>query len=886
MARKRFLFFSELYAVLKHAGYRWRKLCYGLLTIVTALLLLYPAQALQPAGFSESVSPPTATTAIKDSLAQGKTLYDAGQYLEASKILRQALQGYAKGGDRTYQAALWSNLSLTEQQLGQWPDAAQSITEALNLLQDKTDRAPSLQHNQVLAQSLDIQGRLQFSLGKLEEARQTWVQTASLYQTLNDPTGKVRSQINQAKALQALGLYRRALSDLKQVQVTLQTQPDSLTKLAGLRSLGEVLQLVGEFDQSKKVLTQSLDLAQRLESSSEQSYAYLSLGNTARSQEKFQEALSYYHKASTVNPSASHPVNAQLNALSLLIQQEQIPEAQNLWPQIQSQLSALPLSRTKTNAQINLAQSLLKLSTYSTPSALATVKQTLDNTLQEAQTLGDVRSQAYALGALGEWSEQVQQIPQAQALTQQALSLAQPLNSPELTYRLQWQSGRLYKRQGNNASAIVAYGESVAALQSVQRDLAAFNKDLQFSFREGVEPVYREYVALLLESDGNNPPSQTNLKTARETLDALQTAEIANFLRVNCLETHTVLIDDVTQKTDPTAAILYPIIFGNRIDVILKIPQQPNLLHYSTSFSTKQLEATVERFQQALLQSNNSPAEFLRPAQKLYDVLIRPAEPYLNNGTIKTLVFVQDGVLRNIPMAALHDGKRFLIEKQSFSIALTPGLKLLEPQTIKQRRPKTLIAGLSKSPSPQFSALPYVDLELKQIQSHLPSTQLLNQAFTRKAFQTKVALEPLSIVHLATHGQFSSKADQTFVLAWDDKINVNQLSNLLETSDRYKKTPLELLVLSACETLAGDKKAALGLAGVAVKSGARSTLASLWGVDDRATATLMEQFYLRLTQGTYSKALALSEAQRYLLQHSDFKHPYYWAPYVLVGNWL
>jgi CHAT domain-containing protein len=858
MARKRLLFFSELYPVLKYTRYRWQKLGCGVLAIATVFLLLYPAQALQPRN-SEATTP-RSFALTSDPLTQGKTLYDAGQYLEASKILHQALH-VSKGGDHIYQAALWSNLSLSEQQLGRWPDATQSINEALALLKNK-----SSQNQRILAQALDIQGRLQFSLGNFEDAKQTWIQAASLYQTLNDPTGKIRSQINQARAFQALGLYRRALSELQQVQVALQAQPDSLTKLAGLRSLGEVLQLTGELDQSKAVLIQSLDLAQKLGSNSEQSNVYLSLGNTARSQEKFQDALSYYRKASAVVTSTPHPVNAPLNTLSLLIQQGQISEAHSLWSQIQSQLSTLPLSRTKTNAQINLAQSLLKLSSPSESTTLTAAKLTLDNALQGSQALGDMRAQAYALGALGEWHERTQRFSQAQALTQQALSLAQSLNSPELTYRLQWQSGRLYRQQGDLSSAIVSYGEAITALQFVQRDLVAFNKDLQFSFREGVEPIYRQYAELLLAFNGRTP-SQANLKTARETLDALQAAEIANFLRVNCLETHTVLIDDVTTKTDATAAIFYPIIFENHLDVILKIPQQPNLIYYSTPLSAKQLEAFVERLQQALLQNNNSPDEFLRPAQKLYDALIRPAEIYLNNSTVKTLVFVQDGILRNIPMAA-------------------PGLKLLQPESIQQRRPKALIAGLSQSPSPRFSALPYVDLELKQIQTHLPSTTLLNQAFTQKAFQTNVALEPLSIIHLATHGQFSSKADQTFILAWDDKINVNQLSDMIETSDRNKKTPLELLVLSACETLTGDKKAALGLAGIAVKSGARSTLASLWGVDDQATATLMEKFYNGLTQVSRSKSLALSDAQRYLLQQTDFKHPYYWAPYVLVGNWL
>jgi CHAT domain-containing protein len=140
---------------------------------------------------------------------------------------------------------------------------------------------------------------------------------------------------------------------------------------------------------------------------------------------------------------------------------------------------------------------------------------------------------------------------------------------------------------------------------------------------------------------------------------------------------------------------------------------------------------------------------------------------------------------------------------------------------------------------------------------------------------------------LATHGQFSSKAEETFILTWDDRINVNELSSLLETTDLRRSNPIELLVLSACETAKGDNRASLGIAGVAVRAGARSTLATLWLVNDEATAQIMVRFYQELSQTTVTKAEALRRAQELILQDPKYRqHPYYWAPYVLVGNWL
>jgi CHAT domain-containing protein len=142
------------------------------------------------------------------------------------------------------------------------------------------------------------------------------------------------------------------------------------------------------------------------------------------------------------------------------------------------------------------------------------------------------------------------------------------------------------------------------------------------------------------------------------------------------------------------------------------------------------------------------------------------------------------------------------------------------------------------------------------------------------------------VVHLATHGQFSSNAEETFILTWDGVLPVNQLGNLLRGREEGGRKAIELLVLSACETATGDR-AAIGLAAVAVRSGARSTLATLWVVNDESTADLMIKFYEELKDPKISKAEALRRAQVWLMkQNSRYEDPEYWAPFVLVGNWL
>jgi CHAT domain-containing protein len=471
--------------------------------------------------------------------------------------------------------------------------------------------------------------------------------------------------------------------------------------------------------------------------------------------------------------------------------------------------------------------------------------------------------------------EQTQQWGIAQDLTQQALLLAQAINAPDIAYQWQWQLGRLLKAQGNIQDAIAAYTEAVKVLQSLRSDLVAINPDVQFSFTESVEPVYRQLVSLLLQP-GSTEPSQQNLAQARDVIESLQLVELDNFFREACLDAKPVQVD----RVDSTAAVLYPIILSDRLEVILSLPQQP-LRHYAIPISDSQVERTLAQLLQGL--TTRTRTDFLPVSQKVYDWLIRPAIADLANTNVKTLVFTLDGSLRRIPMAALHDGKQYLIEK--YNIALTPSLQLVDPKPLQRQALKTLTLGITQGRK-GFAPLENVAREVEKIQSELPSVVLLDQAFTSNAFREEIESSYFPVVHIATHGRFSSKAEETYILAWDESIKVKDFADILRSQNPSRVKPIELLVLSACQTAKGDKRAALGMAGIAVRAGARSTLATLWSVSDVATADLMGLFYQELIKTTRTKAEALRQAQLSLLREPKYQHPYYWAPYVLIGNWL
>ncbi|WP_293081628.1 CHAT domain-containing protein [Moorena sp. SIO4A1] len=843
---------------------------------------------LQPANFK-----------ISTLLKQGKGLYDSGRFAEAVDVLEQALESNQTQGDKLSEAMVLSNLSLAYQQLGLWTQAKNAIANSEKILRSLKATDKSTGYLQVLAQSLMIKGSIELGSSEAKAAMESWEQAAVTYGELGDEAGQIRSRINIAQALQELGMYKRALNLLNQVEESLTAQPDSLNKAIGLRSLGNMRQLVGELSQSRETLEKSLEIARNLPSSEEISATLFSLGNTARAQQELDEAIDYYQQAFDESLDPITKLEAQLNQLSLLIDNKRIAQAQALIPQIWPQLESLPLSRRSIYLRINFAQSLMKdevrsikdernvqtsakrlqLSAKTGVEPSYEIAKILATAVQQAKALGDKRAEAYALGSLGQLYQKNQQLPESQDLTQQALKLAQEINAPDISYRWQWQLGRILKQQGEEQNAIAAYTEAVNTLKSLRSDLVAVNQEVRFTFRESVEPVYREFVQLLLQSDSRNS-NPDNLEKAREIIESLQLAELDNYFRSACLNATPVVIDQVIDQVDTKAALIYPIILPESVDIIIRLPQQ-QLRHYRTELPQDQTESTLEELRKFLQQVHRRA--FLPMSQQVYNWVIRPIEEDLANSQVDTLVFVLDGALRNIPMAALHDGKQYLVEK--YSIALTPGLDLMNPERLVREDIKVLTAGLSESRRGSVP-LPFVEVELEKIKAQVPSEILLNQDFTETRFENSLEAATFPVVHIASHGQFSSEAQKTFIMTWDSNINVTELKELLQTTDLRQPTPIELLVLSACQTATGDKRAALGIAGVAIEAGARSTLATIWLVDDEVTAVLMNRFYQELTDKSISKAEALNRAQKSILQDPSYEHPYFWAPYIMVGNWL
>ncbi|MBD3886029.1 CHAT domain-containing protein [Phormidium tenue FACHB-886] len=929
----------------------FRKRFYRLI-IVFIFSFFFVTHSFLP-GFSQEISVPVIAQSLNQAkdqtnwFIQGRELYDARQFSEAVTVWQQAIAFYQQQHDQPHEAIALTFLALTYQHLGRWVEADTAIDRSIALLTSAShSSAEEPQSGEsvlpLLAQAFNVRGQIEFASGQPELALETWQQATRLYQQLGDAIGTTGSLLNQAKAMEAAGFYRRACNtvltglgiayhcdgtekpDLPAILQILGSQQDLQIRGLGLRSLGNVFRSMGYLAQSEQLLRQGLEIATTLNSVQDVRTTLLSLGNTEqalynqtkdlydrtqlegdRDQAIHQAWTALDHYREVISSSTNLDlveiltVQAMLQQLRLLIDLQQWlqalhldTEANALQSQIQDQtttllngkLDQLPPSRTALYAYVNLAQSLIKLAPGE-----ERVKKVLTIALQQSETLQDQRAKSYVLGTLGHWyehSEELSTLSQAEKFTTSALGIAQSVQAWEIAYQWQWQLGRIYKAQSDPARAIAHYQVAVETLKSVRANLQAIDAEVQFSFRDDVEPVYRQWVELLVGRDQEVISDQARLKQVIQSIDALQLSELENFLRCNLTESIT--IGDT--ELDPTAAILYPIILDQQLAVVLRLPNSEQLQLHKIPLPKVEVDQQLKTLRQELEKPYLSQTG-LALAQQVYDWIIRPFQSALETNQVTTLVFVLDGAFRNVPMAVLHDGQRFLIE--TYAAALMPGLQLIEPKPLPKLPLPVLLFGLSQvrpdfPPHQNFAPLSHVETELDKIQAETPSQTVLNQRFTSSTFQQLLQSRPFPIVHLATHGQFSSDLEETFVLAWDKRIDVNLLSYLLQNRSESNLQSIELLVLSACKTAQGDSRAALGLAGLALQSGARSTVASLWFIDDQATAELMGHFYQALLNPNsgVTRAEALRLAQIALLQSSDYRAPFYWAPYVLVGSWL
>jgi CHAT domain-containing protein/tetratricopeptide (TPR) repeat protein len=598
-------------------------------------------------------------------------------------------------------------------------------------------------------------------------------------------------------------------------------------------------------------------------------------------------------------------------------------EVEEIWQDIQQQnlFNGLPVGRRGISMRLNLVESVLKWR----DALSGEIEHHLSDALAEAKSLEDLRFESYTLGELGVLKHREKNDDEAKEYLQKALSSAQSMHAWDIVYQWQWQLGKIYRDRNDLQEAEKYYQLAVDNLENLQaEDLVAIdagldgvNSDLQVSFREKVEPVYREYVDILLEYvDRSEQPIQEaliqeKLEKARQAIDQLQLAQLKDFLRCDLQPDAPEPLDKIVDTKAPKTAIFYPIVLRDRLRIIAKFPNQKLSYEKPKLNNLNVQEVTAIKVEEVIniLRPNFERIYIEQPildqSKQVYTWLIEPFEEQLKTNEINTLVFVLDTPLQNLPIAALYhstDGKsgkqgRYLVE--DYAIALNPGLQLAKaPTSFQKLEFNPLLAGLSQKPELEdvnLSPLPFVEKELEKIreifiEKNIEPEIISNDEFTRQILEEAIKFGRYNLVHLATHGKFSSNPEETWIITkgenQEEKVRVNELGNLLQERQEAIPQEIELLILSACETATVDTRAAIGIAGVAIRSGARSTLASLWSLKDAPTAEFMIRFYDNLLTPNISKAQALRLTQVSFLEEERYQHPIYWAPFVLLGNWL
>jgi len=723
-----------------------------------------------------------------------------------------------------------------------------------------------------------------------------------------------RSDGNLTLSLESLEAARRAA-----------VTPSETARAAG--ELGAALVQARRYDEAEGQLREAYHLSA---GTARARYA-ADLGNLAALRKRQKEAERYYAEARDL--AADKPdvrLAIDLNRVRLAPAAERLARLDALFPAV----AGLPDSPAKARLSLNLGIQARTQGAAGAPLAY----RSLDEARRLLVPAGGSRALVAALDALAQLYEDQGRVDDALYLSRQALAVARalaPNRVADLTIDLEWRQGRLLRAAGHDDLALAAFERAVDQIEAVRQDIPIEYEDGRSSFQSTLGPIYLGLVDLLLAAADRQGAelSDARLRRTVAIVELIKQTEMQDFLGDRCAVESTHRARD--EKLAARTAILYPIILPDRVELLLDT--ESGLVRRSVAVSAKTIQSAARAFAEVL---RNGEAGYLGPAGQLYDWLLRPFEATLAQNPIDTLIFVPDGVLRLIPIDTLHDGRQFVVEKYATGTVI--GMSMTNSAPPGKRRLESLVAGMSEpgpvvarlddetvkliigtgeeppaAANPQDSrsvrsprarlarglppaaespqqrnaalrealALPSVKDEVDAVGGILHSKSLLNETFTVEGFRGEAGTGAYQIVHIASHGFFGGTASTSYIMAYDDFLTLDGLQSVLR-SEKFQNNPVELLSLSACETAEGDDRSPLGISGAAIKARAKSVLGTLWPVDDRAARTVMESFYNGLRAGQNSKAQALRDAQLGIMKDKEFAAPFYWAPFVLIGNWL
>lgn len=730
------------------------------------------------------------------------------------------------------------------------------------------------------------EGHDAFKRGAFERAAELWQEAVRAAHETGHVAEESDARMALARAYLSLGFHLRAAQNLDMAVVLAQESKDRSRQAAAMELLGQTYLASGRPDAALETLPQAKQLAHdvgdlRLVASIVHTLAAV---QNALKQDK--EASASYAEARRLAASVHADTllaTSTINGGKVALRIGEWQDARRLFDEALALVQGFPDSHDKAYNLISIGLGFESLHPQLPDTGRrlhVQAAQVLEAAGHVAKSVGDARAASYAFGHRGHLYELDQRYDDTVLLTRLAIGYAQQVHAPESLYQWEWQLGRVLRAQNKIDQAIHSYQRAADLVQTLRPEMAASATLSAASFREASGRLYFELADVLLRrssSTATPQDAQPYLLKAREAIELFKTAELRDYFADECVDafqTRQTKLEDVSRQ----AAIIYPIILPDRTELLVNLPD--GMHRVTVAIKQDDLKEEALAFRRVL--QKETTREYLRKGQRLYDLLLRPLEPAFSKFDINTLVIVPDGPLRLIPFSALHDGKQFLIAK--YALATTPGLNLTDPKPLSRERIEVLSAGLTEGVQ-GFPPLPNAANELEAIGGLYKAHQFLNTEFRVPRLEREMKENQFTIVHIASHGKFERDAKKSFLLTFDEKLTMDRLGQIVGFF-RFRDQPLELLSLSACQTAAGDDRAALGLAGIAIKAGARSALATLWFVNDEASSALVVEFYRQLKNPAFSKAQALRQAQLKLMENPDFQHPIYWAPFLLLNNWL
>ena len=754
-----------------------------------------------------------------------------GQYPKALEFYQQALAIHKEVGDRPGEGRTLNNIGLVYSSLGQYPKALEFYQQALAISKDVGARPGE-------GSTLNNIGLVYNSLGQYPKALEFYQQALVIFKEVGDRAGEGSTLSNIGLVYNSLGQYPKALEFLQQALAVFKEVGDRAGEGTTLNIIGGVYQSLGQYPKALEFLQQALAIHKEVGNRPGEGTTLNNIGFLLAVQKQPELAIVFYKQSVTTR--------------------EAIRTDNRTLPQEQQEAYTKTIDYTYRN----LADLLLK------QDRILEAQQILD--LLKVQELSD-----YLRNVRG---------------TLQPLAFLRP-------------EAEILKQYGQLQQSAIEVGSELAKLQK-----AASQHTLTASEEKRLQDLDKLQDALNEQFNQftQKPEIIALTDQLKRTQEAVQLGQFDNLRR--------------TLAEKGNAALLYPLILDDRLELILTLPNTAPLRRV-VPVSRQELNQTILDFRTAL---QDPTKDAKAPAQKLYQWLIQPLESDLNRANIQTILYAPDGQLRYIPLAALHDGNQWLVQKyrinnitassiDKFTSQPQPQLRILAGAFANASIRYTIPVGADKL---FFNGLPAAGKEVETLTTIPGTVRYLDQAFSLQT--VKPRMNGFSVVHLATHASFVPGQPEASFILFGDGSTAN-----LKDIEKWDLQNVDLVVLSACETgvglqalgkkALGDGVEVLGLGYQFQNRGARATIASLWQVDDGGTQILMDAFYAILQSNKFSKAEALRQAQIALItnnyqsidtQRASLKipdriranlpqtvsdrlnHPYYWAPFILIGNGL